>query len=359
MKNDLKKKFNNKKILITGHNGFKGTWLCLWLLKYNAKIIGISLKSNKNNYLYKTLKIEKKIKSYYFDISLNQKKLKNIIFKEKPDYIFNLAAQAIVSKSFLDPAYTLKNNIGININLLESLRNYKKKISVVMVTSDKVYENVEKLESYKETDNLGGKDIYSASKSSSELIFNAYFQSFLKYYKNLNFAVARAGNVIGGGDWSKDRLVPDIFRSWKNKKTLKIRNPKSTRPWEFVLDPLYGYLILSIKLLENKKLNGEAFNFSSKATNNLSVLNMVKELSKFRKDKFSKFSINRNNLRFKEAQILNLNSRKSFKILNWKSVMTLKDIVKYISKWYEVYEDNKNVKSETEKQLEEFLKLID
>ena len=346
------------KVLITGHNGFKGTWLSLWLLKLNANVVGISLKSNKNNFLYKKLKIDKKIKSYYFDISVNQKKLKNIIYNEKPDFIFNLAAQAIVSKSFKYPNYTLKNNIGININLLESLRNYNKKISVVMVTSDKVYENIEKIKSYKERDQLGGKDIYSASKSSSELIFNAYFQSFLKDKRNLSFGIARAGNVIGGGDWSDDRLIPDIFRSWKKRKTLKIRNPKATRPWEFVLDPLYGYLILSVKLLNNRKINGEAFNFSSKETNNLSVLNMVIQLSKFRKMKYSKFTIDKKKKIFKESKILNLNSNKSLKILKWKSLMSLKKIIKFISEWYEVYEDNGDIKLKTEDQLDEFIKLI-
>ena len=227
-----------------------------------------------------------------------------------------------------------------------------------MVTSDKVYENIEKIKSYKERDQLGGKDIYSASKSSSELIFNAYFHSFLKDKRNLSFGIARAGNVIGGGDWSDNRLIPDIFRSWKKRKTLKIRNPKATRPWEFVLDPLYGYLILSVKLLNNRKINGEAFNFSSKETNNLSVLNMVIQLSKFRKMKYSKFIIDKKKKIFKESKILNLNSNKSLKILKWKSLMSLKKIIKFISEWYEVYEDNGDIKLKTEEQLDDFIKLI-
>lgn len=358
MNSFFSKNFKNKKILITGHNGFKGTWLTLWLLKYNAKIIGISLKKSNNNKLYNSLLIEKKIKSYYFDISKNLKKLKRIINKEKPDYIFNLAAQAIVSKSFTHPEYTIKNNIGINVNLLEVLKNYEKKVSVIMVTSDKVYQNIEQLKSYKENDRLGGKDIYSASKSASEIIFNAYFQSFLNKKKNLLFGIARAGNVIGGGDWSKDRLIPDVFRSWKDKKLLKIRSPKATRPWEFVLEPLSGYLLLSIKLRSNKKLNGQAFNFSSLVTNNLSVLEMVKNLSKARKKRYSKYLINQKNLKFNEAKILNLNPRKAYKLLNWKSVMKLSDIISFISAWYQHYEEKKDLKNITEQQLDSYIKLL-
>lgn len=357
MVNNLEKFFKNKKIIITGHTGFKGSWLTLWLLKYNSKIVGISLKESKKNLFYKSLEIEKKIKNYYFDINLNLSLLKKIIKLEKPDFIFNLAAQAIVSKSYYDPIYTLKNNIGININLFEALREYNRTCSIVLVTSDKVYENLEIKKSYKENDLLGGKDIYSSSKSSSELIFRAYFQTFLKYKKNLNFGIARAGNVIGGGDWSANRLVPDTYKSWNRKKVLKIRNPNATRPWEFVLEPLYGYMILSIKILKNKSLNAEAFNFSCTSTNNLSVINMVKNLSKFRKKNFSSYKIDIK-AKFKESKILNLNSNKAKKILRWSSILSLQQVVQFVSNWYEVKKNKKQIQNISINQINKYIDLI-
>jgi CDP-glucose 4,6-dehydratase len=352
----IKKNFFNKKILITGHTGFKGTWFTLWLLKYKPKILGISLPGSKQNSFYKKLNLEKKINTNYFDIGKNLNKTKKIISKFKPDFIFNFAAQALVSVSYEKPDYTLKNNLNININLLETLRILKKNCSVILITSDKVYENIEKKRPYIENDKLGGKDIYSVSKSASELIINGYKESFLKKKKNIRCAVVRAGNVIGGGDWSQNRLVPDIYRQWMKKKKLFLRNPSSTRPWQHVLEPLFGYMILAIKLKTNSKLNYETFNFSSKATHNLSVLEMVKKLAKYRNGNFCKYDYLKNKL-FNEAKILNLSSRKAKKYLNWEAKLSFEEIAKLISKWYE----NKNKRELTKiskDQIEYYLKKI-
>ncbi len=183
MNYNLKKIFHKKRVLITGHTGFKGTWLSLWLIRYNAKILGISLiNSNKNNF-YSSLNLDRQIKSYYFDINKNLAKTRNLIVKFKPDFIFNLAAQALVSVSYQKPVQTLENNIGININILESLRFVNHQCSIILITSDKVYENLERRKAYTESDALGGKDIYSVSKSASELIIQGYKESFLKKKK--------------------------------------------------------------------------------------------------------------------------------------------------------------------------------
>ena len=352
----FKKNFYNKKILITGHTGFKGTWLTLWLLKYKPKILGISLPGSKNNSFYSKLKLENKIKTKYFDIGNNLNKTKKIIHNFKPDYIFNLAAQALVSISYEKPEYTLKNNINININLLETIRTLKNNCSVVLITSDKVYENIEKKKSYRESDKLGGKDIYSVSKSASELIINGYKESFLKKKRNIKFAVARAGNVIGGGDWSPNRLVPDIYRQWMKKKKLFLRNPSSTRPWQHVLEPLVGYMILAIKLKTNSKLNYETFNFSSKATHNISVLEMVKKLSNYRNGKFSNYDYLKNKL-FNEAKLLNLSSKKAKKYLNWEAALSFDETAKLISNWYENKNEKELIKI-SEEQIQFYLKKI-
>ena len=239
--------FKNKKVLITGHTGFKGSWLSLWMHFMGAKVLGISngLVSNPSN--FKILNLNTKIMSKKIDIK-NYENLKKKIITFKPDYIFHLAAEAIVKKSYDNPRNTwLTNTIG-TMNILEIIRNYKKKLVVVIITSDKVYKNIEINRGYRETDVLGSLDPYSASKASADIAAQSYVNSYLKKKKNLRIGVARAGNVIGGGDWAVGRLIPDCIRSWSKNKEVILRNPKSTRPWQHVLDVLRGYIILSINL---------------------------------------------------------------------------------------------------------------
>ena len=245
--------FKNKKILITGHTGFKGSWLANSLITVNAQLIGISSKnfSNEPSLLEQT-NIKKRIINYDFDLSQNIIKLNSVLQKHKPEYIFNLAAQSLVKKSINSPHETIRNNVLINLNLLECLRNIRFNSTILFITSDKVYENFELSRGYREDDILGGKDPYSASKSSSEIIISSYFQTFLQNKKNIKIGIARAGNVIGGGDWSKDRIIPDVMRSIKKNNDIIIRNPKSTRPWQHVLEPIFGYMYFAYIL---KKIN--------------------------------------------------------------------------------------------------------
>ena len=224
--------------------------------------------------------LENKVKHYLGDIR-DQKLISEKIEFIKPDVIFHLAAQAIVSSSYSDPLGTISTNVMGTANILDCLKNIKHKCATVIITSDKCYENKEWLWGYREIDQLGGKDIYSSSKASAELIVRSYLESFFKKDSNASISVARAGNVIGGGDWAKDRIVPDIFRSWSNNQVVEIRSPSSTRPWQHVLEPLSGYLTLGEKLWNSKKFHSEVYNFGPLANVDKSVLELVRNLSTY------------------------------------------------------------------------------
>ena len=252
------KQFKNKRVIITGHTGFKGSWLAIWMHLLGAKVIGISNKVPTNPSHYKYLQMKSKIKNIKLDIKTS-KKLKRIFKKFKPNYVFHLAAQSLVKQSYIDPKYTLETNSIGTLNILESLKAVKNKCIAVLITSDKVYKNLELGRGYVENDVLGGKDPYSVSKASAELIIQSYIDNFFPIKKTkVLIAIARAGNVVGGGDWSKNRLIPDCVKSWSKKKKVLIRNPKSTRPWQHVLEAISGYILLAKHLNENKKLHGEA-----------------------------------------------------------------------------------------------------
>ena len=246
----LKQFYKNKKVFITGHTGFKGSWLTSCLLNFGAKVMGFSKKDEKIS-SYKKICYHQKVNNIYSDI-LNYKLLKKSITKFKPDIIIHLAAQSLVSESYKNPYQTIETNVMGTLNIINISRSIKSLKSLVVITSDKCYLNKEFKKGYKESDTLGGDDPYSASKASAEHVFNAYAKSFLNYQRKFGFASARAGNVIGGGDWSKDRLIPDSIKSIINKKKLIIRNPNSTRPWQHVLEPVSGYLLLAKKLYEDK-----------------------------------------------------------------------------------------------------------
>ena len=236
---NLKKIFNKKRVLVTGHTGFKGSWLSLILNYFGATILGVSDSVPTNPSHFKIYKNLKKFESKKVDIS-NKDKIKKIIFDYKPDFIFHLAAQALVKKSYLNPVKTWRSNTFGTLNILDALRDYKKKVVVVLITSDKVYKNIEKKTGYKETDLLGGKDPYSASKTAAEIVIRSYMHSFLLKKNNLSTVIARAGNVVGGGDWSENRLIPDCVKAWSKNKKVIIRNPNSTRPWQHVLEATMG-----------------------------------------------------------------------------------------------------------------------
>ena len=331
--------FKNKKVLITGHNGFKGSWLTIWLSLLGAKIVGVSLPDNDINNHFNLVKKKLKVKNYYFDIK-NKKKLQKIILTEKPDFVFHLAAQALVYKSIIDINFNWETNVIGVLNILEALNKLNKKCAAVIITSDKCYKNLEQKKGYKETDVLGGVDPYSASKASAEILFHSYFKTFIEHKNNqLRVCTARAGNVIGGGDWSKNRLISDCMKMWLRNKMPVIRHPNSTRPWQHVLEALSGYLDLSLKLYQDKSINGQSFNFSSDKIKNVTVLQFLTKI----RNKWPEINwIIKKNNQFYESSLLQLDTSKAKKLLKWKAKLSIEESIKFVVDWYQNFKKNKN-----------------
>ena len=339
----FKNHFKNQKVFITGHNGFKGTWLCLIFTFLGAKVIGCGLRKS-NEFSFYRIVSKVVYKNIYLDLC-NFENLKKIVFEENPKYIIHLAAQALVFDSYLRPYYTFKNNLISSLNLMEVLRVYNKNIYIVFITSDKVYKNIEKLSGYSENSLLGGDDPYSGSKASIELMINSYIKTYFKKSNKVKIAVARAGNVIGGGDWSKNRIIPDIIDSYFNKKKITIRSPRSERPWQHVLEPLFGYISILIALKKNNIKNGEIFNFGPSKKNTVTVNEILNILSHNLK------KLNGFDLKFimkksfiKETLILRLDSKKAYKKLNWKCKLNIFESLKLTSDWYSCFYNRKKDK---------------
>ncbi len=333
---NLKKQFKNKKVLITGHTGFKGSWLTAWLVLLGAKITGISLNIPSNPSHFKALKFGKKINHKRMDIR-NLKLLKKTFKKYQPDYVFHLAAQSLVKESYKNPIDTWETNAIGTLNVLESLREVKKNCVVVIITSDKSYKNLEIKRGYKEDDILGGHDPYSASKGAAELAIQSYINSFFPLKKTkVSIGIARAGNVIGGGDWSENRLIPDCIKSWSKNKKVLIRNPKATRPWQHVLEAIWGYLLLAYKLKKSKKLHGEIFNFGPNNAKNYNVIFLVKLMKTFWKP-VSWNIIKKGKKNFLESSLLKLNSNKAKSILKWKCILSFTETINMVTTWYKNY----------------------
>ncbi len=347
---DFYKIFKNKKVLITGHTGFKGSWLTFWLLQLNARICGVSKDIPTKPSLFEALSLRKNIIDKRIDIR-DLAKLKKTINNFKPDFLFHLAAQPLVKKSYDDPVNTFTSNAIGTCNVLESVKFLKKRCNVVIITSDKSYKNLEILRGYRETDLLGGFDPYSASKGCAEFIIQSYVKSFYKNKKNLRLGVARAGNVIGGGDWSDYRVIPDCLKSWSKNKTVTIRSPNSTRPWQHVLEVLKGYLILAKNLKNNKNNHGEVFNFGPKNFQNKRVIDVLNEMYEFLPN--FKWNINTNK-KFRESKLLKLNSTKAKKKLNWTNKLSFNETIKMTAEWYRMYYKKKNMVNFTSKQIQEF-----
>ena len=355
MKENLKI-FKNKKILITGHTGFKGSWLSLWFKSLGADVMGVSVDIPTKPSHFKLINLEKKIKNKFVDIT-DLKKLKKIFVTFKPDYVFHLAAQSLVKKSYKNPLLTYYTNAIGTLNVMESLVSLRNNCIAVIITSDKSYKNLEIKRGYKETDVLGGADPYSASKASAELIIQSYFKSYLNNKKNIRIAVARAGNVIGGGDWSEDRLIPDCVRSWSKNEKVIIRNPDATRPWQHVLDAIYGYIILSINLRKNIKLNGQVFNFGPGMNNNYKVIDVLKLVKKLWQNILWK--IIKVKKREFESSLLKLNSSKANSILKWKCNLSFKESIYFTTEWYRYfYTKKKNMYDFSTKQINLYVKRL-
>lgn len=321
--------YKNKQVLVTGATGFKGAWLSQWLLNLGSKVYGIGYNPNQNKSFFYNLNLHKKIKIKLFDIR-NYKKLQNYIKKIKPSIIFHLAAQPLIYESYKKPLLTFDINFRGTLNLIDILKDVKSVKSIIIVTSDKCYESNNSSKGFKEKDLLGGVDPYSASKSSTELMVRAYRESFFKKKKNVGISTVRAGNVIGGGDWSVNRLIPDCIRSLINKKTIIIRNPDFNRPWQHVLEPLKGYLILAKKQYFNSKKYSSAWNFGTTANSLTSVKSIVNYIIEFWGS--GKLRIKKNKIY--EQQNLQLNIKKANKYLNWHPTYNIKDSVKFTTNWY-------------------------
>ena len=349
--------YNGKRVLVTGHTGFKGTWLTTWLLGLGAEVCGISKDIPTTPSMFAELNIKEKINHHIVDIR-DLERLSEIMMAFKPDFVFHLAAQAIVSRSYADPLGTISSNVMGTAHILEVLRRFNHPCQAVIITSDKCYENVEWVWGYKETDAMGGGDIYSGSKGAAELIFHAYQQSFFADKKNsrVKLATARAGNVIGGGDWAADRIVADCMRAWSIGEQVEIRCPDATRPWQHVLEPLSGYLTLGQALASNSKSHGEHYNFGPRSEQNRTVKELLLDLSGYWNFKdVQDACVVTDNIPFHEAGLLKLNCDKALFDFKWQANLNYQQCIKFVSQWYfDFYSGKKNMLEVTKRQILEY-----
>jgi CDP-glucose 4,6-dehydratase len=348
--------YSDKKVLVTGHTGFKGSWLISWLHLLNAKIYGLALDPPSKPSHYEVCHLSELLENDFRGDIRDPKLVKQYIAEIEPDFIFHLAAQSLVKESHESPEETFSVNVIGTLNLLEGLRLLKNKFVAVLITSDKCYENLEWPWGYRETDRLGGLDPYSASKASTEILIRAYIKSFFQSVDG-RIGIARAGNVIGGGDWAKDRIVPDCMSAWAKGDIVELRNPYSTRPWQHVLEPLSGYLCLGEALSDNPSLHGEPFNFGPPARQNATVLELVEEMKCHWEDVRWKEFVHSSSDRVYEAGLLKLNCDKALQYLGWEAVFNFQQTVEVTTKWYKAYyEGNCNVDLTTS-QIHQYRKL--
>ncbi|AKL98634.1 CDP-glucose 4,6-dehydratase [Endomicrobium proavitum] len=349
--------YKGKKVFITGHTGFKGSWLALWLSSLGAEVCGYALAPNTTPALFNILKLKKKIRHIKADVR-NFKKLKKELCSFNPDIIFHLAAQPLVRLSYKDPLDTYSTNVLGTANVFEAARLCKNVKAIVNVTTDKCYKNKEQNYAYKETDELGGYDPYSNSKACCELITSSYRDSFFNpkdfgVKHNAALASARAGNVIGGGDYSLDRLLPDFVKAIQNNQEIVLRNPNAVRPWQFVLEPLSGYLMLGKKLLEENVKFASAYNFGPYDNSIITVEEVVKTaISAYGK---GKYSIDKG-AHPHEATLLKLNIAKAEKELNWKPIYEVKEAIEKTINWYKAYSNGKDMTAFSLKQISDYIK---
>ena len=343
--------YKNKKVLVTGATGFKGAWLCYWLVMLGAKVYGIGYNPNKNKNLFYSLKLDKKIKLKLFDIR-NKKKLESFVKTSKPIIVFHLAAQPLILESYKKPYLTYTVNSLGTLNILETVKNNNIIKSLVCITSDKCYESNNSTKGFKETDKLGGEDPYSGSKASAEIMIGTYQKSFFNE-KKCGIASARAGNVIGGGDWSENRLIPDSINSIMKNKTIYIRNPNFNRPWQHVIEPLYGYLILAKKIYKEPKRYSGPWNFGTKKNTVTNVLKIVKAIVKF----WGKGKINfKRNQKYYEQTNLQLNINKSKKFLKWEPKYSIIKSIHVTVNWYKkVLVEKYSIVKITTEQIQDYM----
>jgi CDP-glucose 4,6-dehydratase len=347
----LKATYKNKKILLTGHTGFKGSWLLILLSYVGAKVVGYSLEPEDFS-MFAALGLENEIFAHNIGDIRDKHSLQACFDKLQPEMVFHLAAQPLVIRSYFDPILTYETNVMGTLNVLETARYTDSVSTFINVTTDKCYENLEKDYHYKESDPMGGYDMYSSSKACSEILTSSYRRSFLGDGK-FALASARAGNVIGGGDWSDNRLMPDIIKSIIADKEVVIRNPNSIRAWQHVLEPIVGYLLLGIKLLESPKKHSCGYNFGPEHAETSKVIDVVNKVVQFIG---KKASVKIENSDLHEAQLLQLDISKAKTELGFQPLLTIDEAIDYTASWYMHFYDKKiDMLSFTKAQVEDYI----
>jgi CDP-glucose 4,6-dehydratase len=345
--------WKGKKVFLTGHTGFKGSWLALWLHRMGAEVTGFALAPNTNPSLYEALRIADVINSQIGDVT-DAQALTKAMSACRPDIVIHMAAQALVRYSYENPVETYNTNVMGTVHLFEAIRKVNTAKVIVNVTSDKCYENKETQIDYSEDAPMGGYDPYSSSKGCAELVTAAYSRSFFKK-NNIGLASARAGNVIGGGDWSTDRLIPDIVRAIRGQQKVKIRNPSATRPWQHVLEPLSGYLILAHALYNDRMNFAEGFNFGPEKSDVKPVQLLVEKFLEQWQNK-KDYELEANTGVLHEAKYLSLDISKAKRRLEWKPTWSLERTLKETASWYlSYYRSPETIRAFTESQIESFM----
>ena len=350
--------FQNKKIFVTGHTGFQGSWLTLWLKSLGAKVTGYSLLPPTKPSLFEILQLKQDINHIVGDVR-DHSFLQKCLIKHKPDIVFHLAAQPLVRLSYEKPVDTFHTNIMGTVNLLEAIRNTQSVKAGIIITSDKCYENKEWGFAYRENDPLGGFDPYSASKGATEIVTSSYSRSFFhsnNKKRKIGSATVRAGNVIGGGDWAQDRIVPDCIRSIYSGKQILIRNPKSIRPWQHVLEPISGMLLLASKLWDNPHSYNESWNFGPNLSTNVTVKELVIQIIKELKQKPNWKDVSKNTKSaVHEANFLRLDSTKANNLLGWRQTYDNKETISETTSWYQNYIKKTEMKKFTLLQIKKYV----
>ena len=345
--------WKDKKVLVTGHTGFKGGWTCLLLNKFNSEVFGLSLEAKGNTNFYQAAKVSSAMSQEFFQDINDFKAVNNIISEIAPDVIIHMAAQSLVKESYENPIATFTTNIIGTVNLFEAIRQLKNECAIVNVTSDKCYENQEWHWPYREDEPMGGHDPYSCSKGCSELVTNSYRNSFFTS-SNIKLASGRAGNVIGGGDWAENRLIPDIFRAHEKNDPIIIRSPDAIRPWQFVLEPVAGYLLLAEKLYLEGEQYSEGWNFGPSENSVQTVLWIVKY---FLAQLSSSCEIKVEDAKLHEAKLLKLDWNKAKAELGWMPRMDINSCLSWTAQWYAAYQNGSDMHAFSLDQLDQFIAL--
>ena len=348
------REFRDKTVIITGQTGFKGAWLTAWLKQLGARVVGIALDPPTVPSHFQAAQLAAGMTDLRIDVR-DRAAIEEAIVSAQPDFVFHLAAQALVRQSYDDPLETWQVNVMGTLHVLEALRKLDKSCAAVIITSDKCYDNVEWVWGYRETDALGGPDPYSASKGAAELAIRSHIKSYFpKATSKVRIASARAGNVIGGGDWATDRIIPDCVKAWSVDTPVELRNPYSTRPWQHVLEPLSGYLCLAIALSRQPNLHGEPFNFGPAAQQNHSVLELVQKMAVYW-DQVRWQDISQASSGPYESGLLKLNCDKALQQLQWRAVLGFEDTVRMTAEWYRAYyQQHGEIAATTRAQIESY-----